>query len=435
MSWAARFRVRQHLKDSLWFYPILGAVAGPLLALLTRQADQSITVPRFWHYEPSTIGSALTTIVGATVGLTGFVITVTVLGIQMATGTFSGRYMRLWVQDGLLKATLAALAVTLTFSYSLLRQLGTKPVPQIGVTAAGVLILLSLALFLIFFGRFILRLRPAAVARRVSQVARKIVITATEAAENLAAPGQNLAAPGQTAMAGPVQIVRSERAGSIQAVHVRGLIAWAIKHDHVLVLRAAVGDPLTAGQPLIAVYGEDVLPARAGRQLQGMIALGLERSADQDVGFAIRVMVDIAIRALSPAINDPTTAVQVLDQLANVLQLLGSTPLHTPLTVPDREGTPRLLMPMPSWEDYLTLAITEIREYGATAIQVTRRLKAMLEELKKSVRPEYRSAVEAQLALLDAAVATGFAGSADNDQARVPDRQGLGGPAERDVLV
>jgi len=105
------------------------------------------------------------------------------------------------------------------------------------------------------------------------------------------------------------------------------------------------------------------------------------------------------------------------------------------LTVPDREGTPRLLMPMPSWEDYLTLAITEIREYGATAIQVTRRLRAMLEELKKSIRPEYRSAVEAQLALLNAAVATGFAGSADNDQARVPDRQGLGGPAERDVLV
>jgi len=428
MSWAARFRVWQFLKGSLWFYPVLGAVAGPLLALLTMQADESITVPRFWQYGPSTVGSALTTIVGAAVGLTGFVITVTVLAIQMATSTFSGRYMRLWVQDGLLKATLATLAGTLTFSYSLLRQLGTKHVPQIGVTAAGALILLSLALFLIFFGRFILRLRPAAVAQRVSQVAQKIAITATEAAENLAAPGR-------TAMAGPAQIVRSERAGSIQAVHVHGLVTWAIKHDHVLRLRAAVGDPLTAGQPLIAVYGEGVVPARAGRQLQGMIALGLERSADQDVGFAIRVMVDIAIRALSPAINDPTTAVQVLDHLANVLQLLGSRPLYTPLTILDREGTPRLLMPMPSWEDYLTLAITEIREYGATAIQVTRRLRAMLEELKKSVRPEYRSAVEAQLALLDAAVATGFAGSADNDQARVPDRQGLGGPAERDVLV
>jgi len=428
MSWAARFRVRQRLKGSLWFYPILGAVAGPLLALLTKQADESLTVPRFWQYEPSTVGSALTTIVGAAVSLTGFVITVTVLAIQMATSTFSGRYMRLWVQDGLLKATLATLAGTLTFSYSLLRQLGTKHVPQIGVTAAGVLILLSLALFLIFFGRFILRLRPAAVAQGISQVAQKITVAATEAAENLAAPGR-------TAMAGPVQIVRSERAGSIQAVHVDGLVTWATKHDRVLGLRAAVGDPLTAGQPLIAVYGEGVLPARAGRQLQGLIALGLERSADQDVGFAIRVMVDIAIRALSPAINDPTTAVQVLDQLANVLQLLGSTPLYTPLAVLDREGTPRLLMPMPSWEDYLTLAITEIREYGATAIQVTRRLRDMLEELKKSVRPEYRSAVEAQLALLDAAVATGFAGSADNDQARVPDRQGLGGPAERDVLV
>ena len=427
MSWAARFRVRQYLKGSLWFFPLVGAVAGPFLALLTKQADDSITVSTFWRYEPSTVGSVLTTIVGAAVGLTGFVITVTVLAIQMATSTFSGRYMRLWVQDGLLKATLAALAGTLTFSYSLLRQVGAKPVPEVGVTAAGFLILLSLALFLIFFGRFILRLRPAAVAKRVSDVARETVTTVTEAA-------QKHAAPAGTAVAGPVQIVRSERAGSVQAVHVRGLVTWASKRDCVLELRATVGDPLTAGQPLIAVHGEAVLPATAGRQLRGMVALGLERSADQDVGFAIRVMVDIAIRALSPAINDPTTGVQVLDHLANVLQLLGSMPLRAPLTFPDQEGTPRLLMPAPSWEDYLTLAVTEIREYGATAIQVTRRLRAMLDELEKSVRPEHRSAVEAQLALLDAAVATGFAGSADNDQARVPDRQGIGGPAERVLL-
>ena len=76
MSWAARFRVREYLKGSFWFYPLIGAILGPLLALLTRQADISETVPKAWQYAPSAASTALTTIVGATVGLTGFVVTV-----------------------------------------------------------------------------------------------------------------------------------------------------------------------------------------------------------------------------------------------------------------------------------------------------------------------------------------------------------------------
>ena len=109
----------------------------------------------------------LTTIVGATVGLTGFVVTVTVLAIQMATGTFSARYMRIWYRSRLLKATLTVLAGALAFSFSLLRQAGAQQVPNIGVSVAGFLVVLSLALFLLFFDRLIHLLRPVAVARRV----------------------------------------------------------------------------------------------------------------------------------------------------------------------------------------------------------------------------------------------------------------------------
>jgi uncharacterized membrane protein len=87
MSWALLFRARQVLKGSLWFYPLAGALLGPLLAVLTRQADTSVTVPPGWQHTPSAASTVLTTIVGATVGLTGFVVTVTVLAIQMATGT------------------------------------------------------------------------------------------------------------------------------------------------------------------------------------------------------------------------------------------------------------------------------------------------------------------------------------------------------------
>ena len=185
-------------------------------------------------------------------------------------------------------------------------------------------------------------------------------------------------------------MVSTRRDGAIQAINVRGLVRWASRHDHLLAMQAAVGDFVVAGQHVIAVFSEGHVPAQASRQLQRMVALGVERTMEQDPAFAIRIMADMAVKALSAAINDPTTAVQALDHLGNVLRLLGSTPLHGPLTFRDQEGTPRLLMPGRTWADYLTLAVTEIREYGSSSIQVTRRLRAILEDLQESVRPEHR---------------------------------------------
>ena len=106
-------------------------------------------------------------------------------------------------------------------------------------------------------------------------------------------------------------------------------------------MQAAVGDFVTTGDHVIAVFGDGSVPAKTSRQLQGMVALGIERTFEQDPAFAIRIMADIAVKALSAAINDPTTAVQALDHLGSVLRLLGSTPLHGPLTFRDQEGTRR----------------------------------------------------------------------------------------------
>ena len=421
MSWSALFRAREYLKGSVWFYPLIGAILGPLLALLTRQADLSVTVPAALRYAPSTASSVLTTIVGAMVGLTGFVVTVTVLAIQMATGTFSARYMRIWYRDNMLKATLAVLAGTLAFSFSLLRQVTSTQAPNIGVSVAGFLTVLSLVLFLLFFDRFVHRLRPVAVAGLAGQQARQIIAAVTQKAEAGSVSGQ--AGTGD-----PALMVSTQRDGSVQAVNVRGLVAWASRHDHLLVMQAAVGDFVTTGQPVIGVFGNASIPARTSRELRGMIALGVERTIEQDPAFAVRIIVDVAVKALSAAINDPTTAVQAIDHLANVLALLGAMPLRGPLTFRDRQGVPRLLMPGRTWEDYLALGVTEIREYGSTSIQVMRRLRAMLEDLRASVQPEHRPAVEAEIAKLDATTATGFAGSVDEDQARGRDRQGIGGP-------
>ena len=165
------------------------------------------------------------------------------------------------------------------------------------------------------------------------------------------------------------------------------------------------------------------------RQLTNMVALGIERTIEQDPGFAIRVMVDVAIRALSPAVNDPTTAVQVLNHLGELLRVIGTSDLAAQGELRDDRDTVRVLLPARSWEEYLALGVTEIRVYGANSIQVVRRLRAMLDGLLETVPPEHRAAVEDELARLDATVERAFSTSVDGDRAGLPDRQGIGGSA------
>lgn len=426
MSSAALFRFRQFVLGSLWFYPLIGAILGSLLAQLTEHGG-IFAVPPAWHYTPSTASTVLAAIVSAAVALTGFVVTVTVLVIQMATGTFSARYMRIWYRDPMLKVTLASLAGTLTLAFSLLRQVRSTQVPDLGVTLAGALMVVSLIVFLVFFDRFTHRLRPVAVASLVGDVACRTIaaIARTEG------PTGSATAVSAAWAADPALAITSDRAGSIQSIDVPGLVAWANKHDQVLTVRAAVGDFVDAGQELIAVLGNGTVPPAACRRLRRMVSLGVERTVEQDIAFAMRIIVDIAVKALSAAINDPTTAVQVIDHLSVVLRRLGSAPVRGTLAYRDNDGTPRLVMASQTWEDYLSLGVTEIREYGATSAQVMRRLRALLEGLDQAVRPEHRAAVQAELARLDATVREGFADSVDKDRAGASDPQGIGGPARR----
>jgi len=166
----------------------------------------------------------------------------------------------------------------------------------------------------------------------------------------------------------------------------------------------------------------------ASQRLAGMVALGAERTIEQDPAFAIRVMVDIAIRALSPAVNDPTTAVQVLDYLEETLRIVGATPRPGDGSLTDFLAT-GVVMPVRTWPDFLALGVTEIREYGASSIQVARRLRALLEELGELVLPENRAAVDDEVRRLDATVTAAHADSIDLALALSPDRQGIGGPA------
>jgi uncharacterized membrane protein len=192
----------------------------------------------------------------------------------------------------------------------------------------------------------------------------------------------------------------------------------------VIVLACAVGDTIVENTLLLQVHGaKDRL---SEKDLRRGIHLGLARTAEQDPKYPIRLLVDIAIRALSPAINDPTTAVQAIDQIEDLLRRLGRRDLDAGYAR-DANGALRLVFPMPTWEDYLTLAFDEIRQYGAGSVQVMRRLRSALVGLADSVVAEARvEAVRRYLAHLDAAIGRSSLDADDQEMARDEDRQGLG---------
>jgi uncharacterized membrane protein len=427
VSWSTGFRIRQYLRGSLWVLPLLGGVLGVLLGSLDELVDKAVHLPEIWTYSASTASTVLAAIVGAMAALTGFVVTVTVLVVQMATGTFSARYMRLWYRDRMLKALLALLVGTLAFAFALLRRVESSFVPNLGVTIAGLLLVTCLLLFLVFLDRFLHRLRPVAVAVLVADYVRRD-FERQEAA--LAAQPDIFWGTYEDGPDPPSLVVLSASAGAIQAVDVGGLISWAREHHCLVVVRRMIGDFVPAGAKLIESYGAPAPDSRTETRLRGMVVLGAERTIEQDPAFGVRIMVDIADKALSAAINDPTTAVQVLNHLGDVLGVIGRLDLSRSRWDPAQGTQTGLVIPARSWEDYLTLGVTEIREYGSSSIQVMRRMRAMLEELREQVRPEHRPAVEDELARLDAAVARAFGDSVDLDRAGTADAQGLGGRTE-----
>lgn len=425
MSWWALFRLRRYVSGSMWVIPVLGGVAGNLIGIAVADSGVFSNFSSAWHYSTGTADAVLAAVVGASVALIGFVLTVSILIAQMAIGTFSARYMRAFYQDGLLKATLAILVGTLTFSYTELRRVGANSVPDLGVTLGGFFLAVGIVIFLVFLSRSLHRLRPVAVAALVARAGEKAF---KDVVLRLAASpdAPDLVHRPERPVEEPTLVVPSRRAGAIQAIDARGLGQFARAHDCVVVVPRVIGDFVPVGAVLVEVYGDGATAAEE-QQLRSMIALGVERTIEQDPAFAIRVMVDIASKALSPGINDPTTAVQVLDHLGGVLRLIGATPLEHRREPGGRSGEAKVVISTRSWEDVLALAVTEIRQFGGSSIQVVRRLRALLEELRESVLPEHAAAVEDEIARVDATLAEFWSDSVDLDRARIPDREGIGG--------
>jgi uncharacterized membrane protein len=186
--------------------------------------------------------------------------------------------------------------------------------------------------------------------------------------------------------------------GIILAVNLDLLKATAERSNGVIEFVPQVGDFVAVDEPMFNLYFSDRPVVE--ETLRAAVALGSERTMEQDPTFAFRIVVDIALKALSPAINDPTTAVLAIDQLHRLLRLVGKRNLRTDELL-DASGRLRVIFRTPNWEEFVHLAFSEIRCCGANNLQVVRRLRAMIENLLQTLPAHRHAALLQQLALLD----------------------------------
>ena len=421
MSWAFRKRLHSFLRSSLWVVPAVSTLAAfssiPILRILDRRLGLELL-----HFSPDG-ARALAAIVSA--AMLSFVVlffSVLLLTVQIASSTLSPRIIARPFRSRALKASLGLFVFTLIYSMAVVARGIEGNIGQLATAMVIVLTVTSICVFLYVVEHVSKELRPATVMADVASEGLKVIKAVYPRMLEETAFESQL----DEGLLGPPSrvILHVGKAGVVQALDITTLVDLATHAGCTIEVVPQVGDFVTSHDPVFRLYGGGT--AIASEELLKHIALERERTLEQDPAFAFRIVVDIASKALSPAINDPTTAVLALDQIHNLLREVGLRQLDTG-SIYDSLGQVRLFYRTPDWEDFVGLAVTEIRQFGANSTQVVRRMRAMLENLIPLVAPHRSSVLLQELELLKFSVDQGFAMPQDRKRADLPDFQGLGG--------
>jgi uncharacterized membrane protein len=365
----------------------------------------------------------MSTVASSTFTLVVLVSSAVLLAIQLASAQLTPRIISLVYRSPYQKLAFAIFVFTFTFSAIVLARID-KSAPLIASYFAAYGFLLDIALFILFIDTIGKMLRPSSAVRAVALSGRGVIRAAyPEIVKDDTPPPLAI----KTITSEKPRTVLSATDGSLLAFDTKGLIVLAQKYDCLIELVPEVGQFVAEGDPLFRVYGGSEGPSETS--LRNSIANGEERTPEQDPLFAFRILVDIASKALSPAINDPTTAVLAIDQIHHLLRDVGKRYLGDGRAT-DQAGKIRLIYRKPNWDDFVLLAITEIRHYGRDSIQVQRRLRAMLTDLVETLPARRAAILTAELALLASSTKRTFQDVADQNLAEAGDMQGIGGSYE-----
>jgi uncharacterized membrane protein len=423
LNWLQRYRLRAFLSSSLWIVPVLGIALALIVAPALRRLDAAAHWTLF-GFGTEGARAVLTGLIASIFTFVVFVFSILLVAVQLASANLSPRIIAGILARRPVRVSLGLMVFTFLYGLAVLGRI-EDTVPQLPVAVVIAASLASIVAFLYLIDHVGMGLRPVSILSRVGRDGARVLESTypqllAEAPEKAGAP----VLAGQS----PRQVVACRNGGVVLAFDVAGLVAAARGANAVIELVPQVGDFVAKGDPLFRTYGGAVDEALLHRH----IALGAERTIEQDPAFSFRILVDIASKALSPAINDPTTAVLALDQLHHLLRNVGTRKLDTGL-VTDGDRSLRLVYRTPDWEDFVDLATTEIRQFGATSIQVARRLRAMLEDLVAALPRERQGPLREELRLLQSSVERAFSDPEDRARAQRADSQGLGGHGRQQV--
>jgi uncharacterized membrane protein len=420
----ARWRLLIHLRSSLWFVPVLCVLAGVGISFGTIALDRVFdyeAIPRSLVGGPDAATAILSTVAASMVSLTALVLTITMVVVQLAMGQFSPRIVQRILQDKPSQLAIGLFVATFVHAILAVREVtnngdGTGRVPGIAVLTAFVLVLASIAVLVVYVQHIGQALRVSALIELVGKDTRALIDRVySDKGEMLADE------PGEP------RVVRAGKSGVVIGIGSEQLVEEARRAECALELVPALGEFVPADAPLFRVHGEPI--ALDEDRLREALVLKLEPTLDEDVAYGIRLLVDIAERSLADSpFQDPTTAVQAIDRLHDILRQLVRRPFpdgrHR-----DDAGQIRLTVRSMSWEAYVLLASEEIRLVGAASPPVTRRLKAALTDLRSIAPPERVAVIDRQLELLAAATERVLDDERDVEVALADDRGGIGAAA------
>jgi uncharacterized membrane protein len=413
---------QQKLKLTSWGIPAAYIGMALVAGLVFPRLDHRFLPQLVTTMSPAAAMAICSSIASGVIALTGIVFSLAFVMVQFSAMAYSPRLV-LWVaRDPVLSHALGIFTATFLYALMFLAWVdrhASGTVPLISGILVFVLLVASMGMFIALIERI-----------GMLQVGRMLIFTANRGRAAIAelyptpAPTTSTPAPPEYRQLPVTQTVAYVGIPQvIQAVNVPVLVELAGTSGAVIEMLAGVGDTVLDGTPLLQV--------RAARQpldeaaVRATIEIGDERTFEQDPKYALRLIVDIAIKALSPAINDPTTAVQALDQIEDLLIRLGQRRLRVG-EYRDPQGAMRLVVPFPTWEDFLRLALNEIRYCGSTSVQVMRRMNALIENLIARLPAQRHPALRNWEQRLHATVARSFADEMEKQDASVADRQGLG---------